>query len=89
MKPKLSHLDGWLYVGIAVAGCVLNHLTTKEAQDLFPAGYIFFLKLYADVLGASCLAAKTYRSTTFAQITNQTSTPPSETVAPNQPTETK
>ena len=63
---KINHIDGWLYVGIAIAGCVLNHLTSKEAQELFSPGYLFFIKLYADVLGAGCLAAKTYRSTSFA-----------------------
>ena len=64
---RIDHIDGWLYVGIAVAGCALNHLTTSEAQSLFSPLYLFFLRFYTDLLGAACLAGKTYRSTTYAE----------------------
>lgn len=73
---KIDHIDGWLYVGIAAAGCALNHLTTTEAREIFSPAYLFFLRFYADLLGAACLAGKTYRSTTYAETKAKNETNP-------------
>ena len=61
-----KHLDGWLYVGVAVCTTLAGCLNTDEAAKFFSPSLLFFSKTAAASIGAGLLAGKMYRSTTFA-----------------------
>ena len=63
---KTSHLDGWLYVAVAVCAFLTGALGSDEATKLISPEYLFKLKTLVGALGAAALAGKMYRSTTFA-----------------------
>jgi hypothetical protein len=63
----MKHLDGWLYVGVAICGAVTASLSSDEAMKYFTPDRLFGLKTITGALGAGMLAAKMYRSTTFAR----------------------
>lgn len=63
-----THIDGWLYVGVAVCAAITASLGTDEAIKFVPPEYLFKLKLITGAVGAGMLAGKMYRSTAFADI---------------------
>lgn len=63
-----NHIDGWLYVGVAVCAALTASLGTDEAVKYIAPEYLFKLKTVTGAIGAGMLAAKMYRSTTFAQM---------------------
>jgi hypothetical protein len=63
---KINHIDGWLYVGVAVCAAITASLGTDEAIKFVPPEYLFKLKLITGAIGAGMLAGKMYRSTGFA-----------------------
>ena len=65
MKPIINHLDGWLYVGIAILAACIDLFDTDEAKSLIPTGYLFASMFVFKVAQAGLLAGKMYRSTTF------------------------
>lgn len=79
---KTSHIDGWLYVGVAVCAAITASLGTDEAVKFINPEMLFKLKTITGAIGAGMLAGKMYRSTTFAQIKNQSA----ETVDKPEPT---
>ena len=63
-----KHLDGWLYVGVAVCTALTASFTSDDAKAFLSPGNLFALKTITGTLGAGFLAGKMYRSTTFAGI---------------------
>ena len=63
----MKHLDGWLYVGVAVCGAVTASLAGDDAQKYFTPDRLFGLKTITGAVGAGLLAGKMYRSTSFAK----------------------
>ena len=75
MKQTINHIDGWLYVGMAVCTAVTAALSSADAQKFFDPQSLWLVKTYAEVLGAAFLAGKTYRSTTFANMQKKDDAP--------------
>lgn len=80
---KSNHIDGWLYVGVAVCGALTASLGGDDASKIIPVEYLFKLKVVIGAIGAGMLAGKMYRSTAYADSKNTTqpvvtttSTPP-------------
>jgi hypothetical protein len=73
----MKHLDGWLYVGVAVCAALTASLGSDEAMKYFTPDRLFGLKTITGAVGAGLLAAKMYRSTTFAR----SQTPPENLTA--------
>ena len=69
-KLKPVHIDGILYVLIAVSGSAIASLSTDEAVKLISPETIFWVKFLNEAIGAGALALKTYRSTSYAKSTN-------------------
>ena len=65
---QTNHIDGWLYVGVAVCAAVTASLGSDEATKFITPEYLFKLKTVTAALGAGLLAGKMYRSTTFANV---------------------
>jgi hypothetical protein len=63
----MKQADLWLYVGVAVSGTVTTSFQTDEAMHYIPPELLFFLRMFFAATGAGFLAAKMYRSTTFAE----------------------
>jgi hypothetical protein len=74
----INHIDGWLYVGMAVCTAVTAALSSADAQKFYNPWDLWLVKTYAEVLGAAFLAGKTYRSTTYAKAQDQSTPPPNE-----------
>lgn len=66
MKPVINHIDGFLYVGMAICTTVTALMETADAIANISPKHLFVIRSVFEVVGAACLAAKTYRSTTFA-----------------------
>ena len=64
MKPVINHIDGYLYVGMAIATTATAILETADAIANVSPRHLFIARSLFEVFGAACLAAKTYRSTT-------------------------
>ncbi len=62
----MNHLDGFLYVGVAICAALTASLNTDEASTIISTVLLFWLKLVAGATGAGLLAGKMYRSRTFA-----------------------
>lgn len=62
----MSHLDGWLYVGMAICASILATLGTDEAKQFISSITLFWWKLSMGASVAGFMAAKMYRSTSFA-----------------------
>jgi hypothetical protein len=73
---KISHLDGWLYIGIAIAGQLEIEFATSDASTVMIPATLFWAKLLVGVLGTACGAGKAYRSTTFKSSQEQQGQPP-------------
>lgn len=89
MKLIPTHIDGWLYVGVAVSAAVTGSLGTEQAISIIPTITLFYLKMGATAFGAGLLAGKMYRSTAFADAKtngNGHATVTTVTVAPGTPT---
>lgn len=71
MKPILNHIDGWLYVGIAVCPAAAAALSVSEATQFVPPFLLFWGKFFFGVAGVAMTAGKAYRSTNFAAKQNQ------------------
>lgn len=67
MKPS-NHIDGWLYVGVAMCTALTAGLNVDDAAKYFSPEYLFKLKLIIGCVGAGMFAGKMYRSTTYAQV---------------------
>ena len=76
MKPILNHLDGWLYVGIAVCAALIDIFGTDAAKSIIPDWVLFFSMAVVKVTQAAFLAGKMYRSTTFKSIQEQNGAEP-------------
>jgi len=66
MKINTKDLDGWLYIGVAVTGALAAAFASDEAAKYIGQPILFYLKTICTVSSAGFLAAKMYRSTTFA-----------------------
>ena len=66
MKPTITHTDGLLYVGMAICTTATAISETSDAVQFISPPHLFAIRSLFEVAGAACLAAKTYRSTTFA-----------------------
>jgi hypothetical protein len=85
MKPIINHLDGWLYVGIAVCAACIDIFGTDAAKGLIPAGALFFSLSFFKVFQAALLAGKMYRSTTFKSKQEQDGAAPTPPQLPGDP----
>ena len=63
----MKHLDGWLYVGVAVCTALTASLGGEDAKEYFTGERLFGLKCIIGAVGAGLLAAKMYRSTSYAK----------------------
>ena len=60
------HVDGALYVIIAVAGSCVASMTTDEAVKFISPLWIFWVKFFFEAVGAGALALKTSRSLSYS-----------------------
>lgn len=60
------YVDLWLYVAIAFFGAILASLITDEAKEFISRGTLFFSRMACSAIIASCVQAKSFRSTAFA-----------------------
>lgn len=89
MKLTALHIDGTLYVAIAVAGFLQATCGSDEAINMVPSIVLFYTKVMVGAIGAGALALKMFRSTAFADAKtngNGNSTVTTVTVAPGTPT---
>ena len=63
----MKHIDGHLYVGVAICTALTASFSTDEAVKYFTPELLFYFRTVVGAFGAGMLAAKMYRSTTFAQ----------------------
>lgn len=63
---SIPHIDGWLYIGMAVFTQAQVELSTTDASQVFSSGQLFWLKGLFALMLAGCTAAKMYRSTSYA-----------------------
>ncbi len=98
MKINTKDLDGWLYIGVAVSGSLIATFSSDEAAKFISQPTLFYLRGFFASTAAGFLAAKMYRSTTFADnktdaatttvastktvIESETKTPVTETKTP-------
>ena len=73
---KPVHVDGVLYVCIAMFLAVQSYFTSEEAYKYVNAYAIFWIKGVCAVLGAGAGALKKYRSRTYADSQKPDLTPP-------------
>jgi len=70
VKTKASikpvHIDGWLYIGCAFFGAWTATFSSDAAYKYVEPNWLYWLKGFSESLGASCLAAKMYRSTQYS-----------------------
>ena len=64
MKPV--HIDGILYVLMAVAASVVASMSTDEAVKFISPETLFWAKAVAECFGAGAGALKMFRSTSYA-----------------------
>lgn len=81
-----THIDGWLYVGVAVCTALTASLGSDEAVKYFAPENLFRLKVIVGAVGAGMLAGKMYRSTSFAS--EKAAIEPAPTVEPPKPVST-
>lgn len=62
----ISHMDGWLYVGMAMCAQAEIELSTTDASQVFSSAQLFWLRAVFAILGAGLSAGKMYRSTSFS-----------------------
>ena len=76
-KITPTHVDGALYVGIAVFGSLLAAVDTETAEKIFTPFPIWFwvLKTLIECGGAACGALKMYRSKDYADSVNNAPDP--------------
>jgi|GEM_PF-4182818 len=74
-----NHIDGWLYVGVAVCAALTASLGSDEASKFIAPEYLFKIKTLTGAIGAGMLAGKMYRSTAFA---DSRPTPPAPVTPP-------
>ena len=60
-------VDGFLWVSIALFGCMQSMLSNDDAYKYVNPVVLFWTKFTVACLGASAAALKAFRSTTFAQ----------------------
>ena len=60
------HIDGVLYVLMAVAASIVASLSTDEAIKLISSLHLFVWRTIAEVVGAGAGALKMYRSTSYS-----------------------
>lgn len=63
---KPVHIDGMLWVGIAIFGAMQGMLTTDEAYKYVPPSVLFWMKFSVMCAVAGCGALKAFRSTSYA-----------------------
>ena len=66
MKIKPVHIDGILYVLIAVFGSVQAMMQSDETYKYMPGIAVFYIKFLSAVSLAACGALKMYRSSSYA-----------------------
>ena len=62
----MKQADMWLYIGVAVSGVMSTQFQTDEAMKYIQPELLFFLRVFFGACAAGFLAAKMYRSTTYA-----------------------
>lgn len=60
-------LDGYIYIIIALSAAAVASFGSDDASKYIPLATLWWLKNVFGWLGASSLALKMYRSTTFAE----------------------
>lgn len=60
-------VDGFLWVSIALFGCMQSMLTNDDAYKYVDARVLFWMKFIVACAAASAAALKAFRSTTYAQ----------------------
>ena len=68
MQLKPVHIDGALYVGIAVFASIMASLDTDQAAKIFANSPVAFwcMKTFVEAAGAGCASLKMVRSTAYA-----------------------
>ena len=82
----MKHIDGWLYIGIAVFGSLTGSLMTDDAKAFIPPLWRFYAGVTLAALTAGCLAAKMYRSTAYADGKQASAATIPATTTPAEPT---
>lgn len=65
LKP--CHIDGIIFCCIAFFGSMAASLSTDDAAKYIGASTLWYEKNISTAIGATCLALKMYRSTTYAK----------------------
>ena len=73
---KAVHVDGTLYVMIAVCGAVVATFSTDDAYKYVNPYIIFWSKAVFEVIGAGAGALKMFRSTGYSDSLKDKLTPP-------------
>ena len=71
----MKYIDGLLYVGIGVCTALTNSFTNDAAAKFIAPENLFYFQAYLSALNAGLLAAKMYRSTSYADNKNKTTEP--------------
>ena len=72
MAAKIPHIDGWLYVGMAIFTQAQVELSTSDASQVFSTPQLYWLKGAFALALAGFTAAKMYRSTSYADAKGKT-----------------
>lgn len=69
MKKKITptHIDGGLYVLMAVCASLVASASTDDAVKFVSPAILFWIKTMAECVGAGAGALKMFRSTSYAQ----------------------
>lgn len=67
-------IDGWTYVAIAFFGAAAAAFGSDEAAKYIEPMYLFWLRTFCTIAGASFLALKMFRSTAYADSKTETET---------------
>jgi hypothetical protein len=71
MKLRPVHVDGTLYVCIAVFLAIQSYFCSEDAYKYVNAYAIFWVKGICAVIGAGAGALKMFRSTSYSDSVNQ------------------
>lgn len=82
-------VDGFLWVSIALFGCMQSMLSTDEAYKYVDARVLWWMKVSCACSGASAGALKMFRSTTYAKHMEENPTPKDHPSDPKPETEPK